>query len=280
MSIHTTFQSARSATEIVIDDSNFQQHVDMLLKLNPDGLAGRVKRDYKAAPLGSTAMKSFPIPAIDRSEWTQRIANIEAGKQRISDAVTLAALPSKNQQQTNYCWCNAVVGCYEVMRCKNGLELIKFAPASVAAPVKNFRNNGGWGGEALDFMTQSGIAPVEDWGGDANAINRSLYTQAEKDRAAQFRVTESWELDANNFDQVMTCVLLGLPVAIGLSWWGHEVYAADPVVITPGKYGVRFRNSWGDSYGTNGFNILTESKATPDDACCIRALMPTNRVAA
>ncbi len=34
------------------------------------------------------------------------------------------------------------------------------------------------------------------------------------------------------------------------------------------KYGTRIRNSWGMTYGDRGYAVLSESKSTPDDACC------------
>ncbi len=146
--------------------------------------------------------------------------------------------------------------------------IVLLSPASVAAPIKGYRNQGGWGGEALEYIVAHGVAPVADW--PANAINKQYDNAASQASRQRFTVTEWWDLAPRNFDQLMTCLLLRIPVPIGLNWWHHEVCAIDPVVLSPGKFGVRFRNSWGDGYGDQGFGVLTESKATPDDAVAPR----------
>ena len=246
--------------EVVIHENNADDHRQLVF----DGQ--RRYFGYKKRPAGIVyeSAKAFPFPVIPRSEWDDRIAEMEKEKTRISDMLLDAGIPSLNQQQTNYCWCNAVVGCVQAIRAQQGEPYVPLSPASVAAPIKNYSNEGGWGAEALEYIAKNGVAAQELW--PANAISRQ-YFDASRENAKLHIVTEFYELDSGNFDQVMTNLFNRIPTAIGLSWWSHEVMACDPVALGNGKYGLRFRNSWGDSYGNLGFNILTEAKATPDDAC-------------
>jgi hypothetical protein len=235
-------------------------YVDGKLKLR-----GRVPRDRTHQPHGAMAGARIDIPIIPRSQWAQMIQDMESSKTRLSDLESQRQFPSLDQNGTNYCWCNAVVTCLEFLQLHSNASIERLSPASVAAQVKGYSNSGGWGGEALEFMVSHGITTVDKW--PANAIQRSYLTDAMKADALKRKVTEWYDLEENNFDQVMTLLLNRIPVAAGLDWWSHEVAFIDPVVVSPGKYGVRFRNSWSDSYGDRGYNILTESRATPADAC-------------
>jgi hypothetical protein len=256
------FSSSLFPREVVIDEFTPSDHAAVATPANMS--KGREARDWKI--VGHCALRGArALPAtINRSLWTPMIQSMEASKSRVSDLIIQGGLESLDQNGTNYCWTNGVVTCIESNRCANGLPYLKLSPASVAAPIKGYRNQGGWGGEALEYIVAHGICTTDLW--PANAISRSYFDNS-RANASLHKVTEWYDLNSRNFDQLMTCLLLRIPVAIGLNWWSHEVAAIDPVVVSPGRYGVRIRNSWGPSYGDNGFAILTESKATPDDAC-------------
>jgi hypothetical protein len=273
-----SFQSVRYSKEFIIDDDNAHLYApkqDVVIEGDKKS-RGYVPRDWSKEPFGSLEYAaSFDLPLIPRSEWTDRIAEMEGNHSRLSEMMLDAGIESLDQDGTNYCWCNAVVTAILAIRAKEGLPYIKLSPASAAAQIKNFYNSGGWGGEALEWIVDKGVATVDLW--PANAIQRKYLTEEMKANALLHKVEEWFELGNRNFDQLMTLLLLRIPVAIGLNWWSHEVCAIDPVVISAGKFGVRFRNSWGSSYGENGFSILTEGKATPDDAVAPRTSTPSEK---
>lgn len=243
---------------------------------------GRIPRDWQREPFGRLEFAG-PLPAgfaVPRSQWAQIIEYRDAQKARLSDLILRSApyIPSLSQGSTNYCWANAVITAIETLRELNGQPYIKLSAASVAAPIKNYRNNGGWGGEALAYIVKNGVAPVEFW--PANAISASYNTPATQAARARFMVSEFYELESGDFGSLASLLLQGIPAAIGLNWWSHEVCALDLVALTGGKFGVVCRNSWGDEYGDgHGLFVLTEAKATPDDCCApgVTTATPTPR---
>lgn len=232
--------------------------------MTPAGMStGYESRDYSRFPVGySEHSRAFDMPLIPQSEWDDRIAEMETNKTRLSDLLLQANIPCLDQNGTNYCWINGPVTALETIRCVEGLPYVKLSPASGGAPIKNFSNSGGWGGEALDWIAKNGVCSAALW--PPNAISRSYYTSAAKAEALKFRFLEWTDVESNDFNALMTMLFLRIPCPIGLDWWSHVVCCIDPVKISAGQYGVRFRNSWGMSYGDSGFSILSRNKALGD----------------
>lgn len=256
------FTSEISSKTIVIDDSNWLDYASP--DKTPEGMSrGLIPRDYEQFPEGSFGA-AFTLPLIPRDEWAARIEEMEHTKTRLSDIRRAYQIPSRNQNGTNYCWAHGPVSALILIRARMGLPYVDLSPASVAAPIKGGRNQGGWGSQALEYMIEHGVADVAHWPNNNRSVNQ--YLESSRENAARHKVTEWWELRPRNFDQYMTCLLHRIPVAIGLNWWGHEVCGMDPVIISAREFGSRIWNSWGDSWSDNGEGILNMSKSTPDDA--------------
>lgn len=269
----SAFYSKLRPHEVLIDDGNAAARAPINPVINGERkLMGYVPRDRSKVPEGSMPFsRSFDLPKIPRSEWPERIEEMEKTKTRLSDISDAQGIQSLDQNGTNFCWCNAVVGALQLVRAHMGEPYVKLSPASVAAPIKGYSNQGGWGGEALSYIVKHGIASIEHW--PANAINRSYDNAQSQANRELHKVTEWLDLPEGDFEAVMTCLFHRIPVAVGLSWWSHEVLYCDPVMFGRDDFGVRFRNSWSNSYGDHGFNTLHESKARPSDACAV--LVPT-----
>lgn len=228
---------------------------------------GRIPRDYAAEPLcGFSFAKAFPRELyIPENEWAEIIQQKDAEKSRLSDRWVQADIEALDQSGTNYCWCFAVVTALETMRLQSGLPFVRLSPASVAAFIKNFRNIGGWGSQALRFMVEqhgpcsADLWPQTWWKSD------KYWTDEAKANAQLHRVTEYLDIPQRDFAAVMSLVLRNIPVPVGYNWMGHEICALDGVILQPGKYGLRLR----DNYRGLKFRLLDRRQGTPDDACAV-----------
>lgn len=253
----------------VIDKSNVRDFQLQAKRRTTGDKPAYTGRDYRLHPFGRVDYaKPFALPVIPRSEWPERIKDIEKQKARLSDLIRAAKLPCLDQQQTNYCWMNGVIHAVIFARLVAGLPFVALSSASVAAKIKNYQNVGGWGGEAIEGIRKYGIVPEELW--PNAAIERRFDTAEAREAAKLYNIVEFEEIRPQSFDEVMTCLLLGFPVPIGHSWWGHLVCHCDPIMRGRGEFGTRFRNSWGIDWEDEGFGLCDEEHATPDEANVVR----------
>lgn len=248
----------------IIDDNNYTDYLDPTV----DGSSvrrGHKPRDYNKQPMGSLGgfARGFDLRIIPRSDWPELIERKEREQSRLIDICDYAGLGVKNQKKIPYCWIFAPVHCLEIIRVVQNQDHVDLSPASVGAKIKNFRAVGGWGSEGLEYLVDHGCVPEEHW--PATAIDRRYDTPENDLLRDRYRVTEWYELQPRNFDQLATCLLYGMPVAVGYNWWRHEVTAMDLVQVR-GGFGIIIHNSWGPEWEDNGRGVLLESKATPDDA--------------
>lgn len=210
-----------------------------------------------------------PAMEIPESEWQARIQERVELKNAIPDFCDRAGLPSKDQSNTNYCWINAPVYTIEVTRLLQNQSMVILSPASAGAPIKNFRNVGGWGKEGLEHLAEHGAVPQNLW--PANAIDRKYYTPENIEIAKDYRVLEWIEAQPRNKKQLVSLLLRNIPVAVGYNWWRHEVTAVD-VQWKDGEVVLVIRNSWGN-WGDRGYGILQGSRMLPDDAVAPRSVI-------
>lgn len=309
------FTSQLYPRESIIDDSNFHSLVGVDPIIGGERKTrGRIPRDYAKHPFGSVC-QPFSGDLIPRDEWDSRIEEMERTKTRVSDICDQAGLICKDQNGTNYCWINAPTHCYEIARVIQNQPLIYFSPASVGGPIKGYSNSGGWGTEGVEYIADHGIVPVEFWPANAISRKyyddtlaiRAKYKIPEWDdmpaRNFDAMMTKLlnrnpvavgynwWSHEVSAIDpvildsaylnaldrQIREMSPLQLRAAAEPHWLGHP----DDLIRewlrqqASSKYGVRFRNSWGMSYGDRGYNVLNESKGTPSDAVASRAVTPS-----
>ncbi len=200
---------------------------------------------------------------IPEADWQGIIEEQDATESSLNHQIKRWGLPHKMQAKTLYCWGNATVHAVEIVRVVQNQEMVILSPASVCAQIKGYRNVGGWGKEALEWIVKYGAYPVDLW--PANAIEKR-YKTAEGDlAAARYQVTEWWELRPRNMKEVVSCLLHRIPVSVGYDWWRHQVCAVG-VVWKDGRIALLIRNSWPNQ----DYTILQGNRMVPDDAVAPR----------
>jgi hypothetical protein len=235
---------------------------------NLTGASGLVPRDYDVCPIGDGGYaQPFNVPLIPRSEWRDRIEELDKRRMGIQHLMKHHGLTPKNQGRTNFCWANGVVHASEIGRILTGVSGPRLSSASVACLVTNFRNVGGWGYQALKIMRELGAVPQQLW--PANAIDRRYHNAETQAARAAHKVHDWLDMQPRNFDQLMTCLLMGWPCSVAYNWWRHLVTAVHPVVDRNGQFGILCSNS-GLGRDRDGWTVLMGSRAVADEQICLR----------
>lgn len=199
---------------------------------------------------------------VPEDEWADRAKELQEKGVQVSDIIKREGVREKNQNGFNYCWCYAVIQAVEVVRAVQNEDYVDLSANSVAAPVKDFRNVGGWGREALEYVIEKGVMPASVW--PNSSISRQYLTPENLKLAEKYRVTEWVELTPRSVKQKVSALLRQMPVACGYNWWAHEILACDVIMDNGVLKGCRERNQW-LGYGDQNFVILTGSKVVADD---------------
>lgn len=285
-------------TDFVIDDAT-PPSVE-----TPSGMGrGLIPRDYSphANPVGFyTAAPPANMPLIPRSEWVERIKDMDANKSRLSDIRRSRGpngghIPSLDQNGQGYCWAYSLAMCVMLQRAIMNQPYVRLSGHMIGCLVKNYRDEGGWCGLSLEFVEKHGIASVETW--KEKSMSSSNDTPEMRADAKKHMVSHSWaDLQASVYDrnltedQAMTLLLTRTPIQGDFNHWGHSVCLMDPVLVNEGMattdfgsldldnkadaavfaaaFGKRGINSWTDGWGNLGEFVLTGSKARLDGGVC------------
>lgn len=260
--------------EVIINDRNFHQFINPVV----DGekkMHGLIPRNFQTHPVGCYACaKPFDLDLIPESEWQARLDAQVANKSQLSDirnrGMNGSPIPARDQNGRGYCWFHSGVSCNLLVRAVNNQPYVDLSAYSGACIIKNYRDEGGWGPEGIEWQAENGCASSQFW--PQQSVSRSNDTPAMRENAKLHRVTEWMDLGSRNKAQLVTCLLLNIPVVVDYNWWSHSVCAMDLVSINP--FRIRILNSWGDKWSENGAGILEGSKAIPDDAIAPRVIYP------
>lgn len=264
-----TFVSNLGSNPFIIDDSNADQFVQ---QSRDDGFStGYEPRPYDTQPEGFFA-PVFNSPIIPRSQWDDHIKRQEDEQSSPDHWRIRGGVPVLDQNGYGYCWMYGPVGAIMTAYAQTGGYVPHLSAMGPAAQGKNWRNQGGYGGEAIRYIERFGIPELSVWPEHKN--DRSLPNKPEvKASAEKHKVVEFLELPRSNFNALMSVLLDPInprPVTMALNWWGHLVYGVKAVKISAGKYGVKIVNSWKPSWGDQGTSVLTESKATAFEQIAIQ----------
>lgn len=258
-----------SAKLFVIDDATPDRDLQPPPGTPSDGYEWELRGPQGYAGVAEPFPSNLVIP---ESDWRGMIE--EAEEQLATPWHTCQAcnLHVKDQQQTNYCWINAPTYVYEIRRCMEGQEdpsrPMRFSPASAGAIITGYRNVGGWGKPGLEHIIEKGLVPNTIW--PDNAIDSRYATPENLAIARRYRGQEWWELTPRSLPELVSAILLRLPVALGYNWWRHEVTGVR-LRWLDGTVALDIGNSWGRGWGTDGFGTIQGNRMLPDDAVTLRS---------
>lgn len=262
--------------EEIIHDGNFRDYLSPI-EPNEQGHHGLRPRSFDVHPVGCYSFaRPFDLPLIPEGEWQARLDAQIAAKAQLSDVRNRSGpnggpIPSRDQNGKGYCWAHSSTSAALIVNAIAGNPFADFSAYAVACIIKGYRDQGGWGAESLEWIAANGLPTSKTW--PQQSMARSNDNQAMRAEAAKHKFTEWMDLaDGGSLlkQQLITCLLLGIPVVSDFNWWSHSVLTIDLVSINPFK--TRIWNSWGDSWSSNGTGILEGSKALPNGALAARVM--------
>lgn len=216
-----------------------------------------------------------PGPRYRREDWPELMAIQERDRTSPYHVHVDYEVPVLSQKSTNYCWMfGAVAGVMNRYAAMDGIAPL-LSPAGPACQGKRYRNEGGWGEEAVGYIQKYGIPTQEYWPNcsfDETLEERlTVKASASKHNVIQYEILERYDFDA--VMSALLCPYNSSPVTLGLSWWGHLVLGLQAVRYQ-GQWGIVFVNSWDYSWGEGGYGVLLGERANPAEAVVIKSIKP------
>ena len=258
---------------ILINETNWREHAGengVLDKTNPN--SGGTERRFGCRPrvsdpgsLKYAAQPTFKV--FPRVELAGRIRDLAQSGSTLRHHAKRAGIQSYDQSDTNYCHANSPALAIRLLRIMQGEPDVHISPGSIGGPVTGYRNEGAVIEDDLRQIVDFGAATIDYV--PANQIKKNGWKPGAEENALLHRVTHWWDLgrkDQEMFLRCATLVLQGIPVCVGYNWWSHAVTLTGLVELGSNRFGFEFRNSWGASYGDDGYGVLEEGRGTPDSA--------------
>lgn len=245
---------------------------------DPDQLlADRASPEFVTRPLFGDHPNQLKV--IPRSEWSARIKERKALKSSLRDLRRTAAdgaqMPTLDQNGQGYCWAYSTTRAVMYLRAVANQPYKRLSAHAIGCKVKGFKDEGGWCGLSAKFLLEHGVPTVEEWPEKSMARANDkpeVWAAAKANRVLEYWIDTAQHVADQNltFDQIATCLLLNIPVAVDFSWWGHSVCAVDLAEVEANDFGLDIDNSWTDSWENGGTSILRGEKARPMGAVALR----------
>jgi hypothetical protein len=256
---------------LVINDDNYKQFIGDGHQVDFDGHTRLLTARPRITPFGCyrNIPAAKPELLIPRSKWDEIIAKKDEEKSWLSDYILpeeqIAITKAEDQNGRSLCWSYDVTINAIINRLKQGFPLVLLAAESVAGPITNWSDEGGWPETAMQRFISNGACP-QSFLDKPNSLSPSRWKSGWETACSEYKITEWIDLDfaGKTFDALVSAAMWGISCSTTYSWWQHAIANALRVRKVGRKYQVMAWNSWGLSYGTNGWFYLEEGKGTPD----------------
>lgn len=257
--------------EVVITEANHAQFVNPTIG-GDTKKCGTIPRPMAWASPFAKGFEAVNVPnPIPESEWADRIREKVAAQSQLSDICKRNGYQMLDQNGRGYCWMHSGTGAVQALRARMNLPSVGLSAYAGACVIKQYRDEGGWGAQGLDFLCERGIPSEAFW--PQRSVSRSNDRPETWANAALHKVLFGfWDAAQAQYDrdltrqQVATLLLNNVPVIGDFNWWGHSVCLLDLVLLPSGQVGVRIANSWGTSWSDGGYGVLDQTKCWPDGA--------------
>lgn len=183
-------------------------------------------------------------------------------------------IPILDQNGHGACVGYAATGIAELLRARAGMTYVPLSADFLYTLINGGRDMGANGGDAIQAMIETGIAPASLVPG--RPIRPAGYSTEARSAATAFRLRKDGSIPLQSFDEVVTAVAMGWQILFDVQagsrytttsdgtvtylgrFTNHEQQAGEGLRLVNGQMQVLGRNSWNTVWGQSGFGWYTE----------------------
>lgn len=175
-------------------------------------------------------------------------------------------IPSRDQDGYGYCWAHSSVSAMLLARAVQNEPYADLSAFAVAAIIKNYRDEGGWGQESLQFIADRGVPTSQFW--PQQSMNRANDNPATWADAAKHKAVRWYDMDPDRiWIQMASSLARNWPTINDYNRWSHSVNGAR-IKDLKGRIHTIW-NSWSDSWKDLGMGDLEGSGWFPDNCLAL-----------
>lgn len=266
---------------MIIDDVNAYEFAAVVADPSqPDFSGGYDASLYSDEGLSAVCTGDWNGEIYRENQWEDLIQFHEENNSSPDHHHIAAGCKILNQKRTNYCWIHGVVGAMQVAIAQSGEDPPHLAAAATGTLIKNGRNVGGWGAEAVSGLEKTtgkgwGVPTVDVY--PEGVIDLALAkSQKVRENAVRFNEFEFLKLPTERGVvplEVVASVLLNekdpMAFSTGFPWWGHLTFHSK-FGRANAQWGCINPNSWGYNWGNKGKSFILFPKCCPAEGIAVR----------